>query len=64
MEVVNLYHKPLSFEIKGKSFYIKSHEIKEVDDSLGKKILRNYWINYVKIIDKNTKGRELIDNNQ
>ena len=44
MEVKNIYHKRLSFEILGRSVGINPNEVINVDDEIGKEMLKSPWI--------------------
>ena len=48
MKIVNRYHKRLSFVIDGRTFGIDSGEIVDVDDLLGRELIKSAWITEVK----------------
>lgn len=48
MVIKNRYHKKLAFDINGKTFGIDAYEIKKVDDTLGRELIKNFWIEEVK----------------
>ena len=50
MKIQNKYHKKLGFEVDGKPFGIEANEIKTVGEELGRKLLKNYWIEEIKEI--------------
>ena len=48
MLVKNIFQKKLSFEIFGKALSLRSGEITEVDDNLGKILIDTPWIIEIK----------------
>jgi len=48
MKIQNKYHKKLGFEVNGKPFGIEANETKIVEEELGRKLLKNYWIEEIK----------------